>query len=97
MNSAVKARLITLGFDWLRPDGNVDDETIRTIRRYREVVKFLLARLIYNDGLVTVFAFGGIYAAGTFDMPLAEVMESTRARSIEVAVMSVQQPLGESP
>ena len=26
-------------------------------------MKFLLARLIYNDALITIFAFGGIYAA----------------------------------
>ena len=44
------------------------------IGRYREIVKFLIARLIYNDGLVTVFAFGGIYAAGTFGMTLSEVI-----------------------
>src|SRR5690606_13879068 len=42
--------------------------TVADIRRYREIVKFLVARLIYNDGLVTIFAFGGIYAAGTFGM-----------------------------
>jgi len=48
--------------------------TVRSIRRYREVVKFLLARLVFNDGLVTVFAFGGIYAAGTFGMSLSEVI-----------------------
>lgn len=48
--------------------------TFRAIGRYREVAKFLIARLIYNDGLVTVFAFGGIYAAGTFGMPLDEVI-----------------------
>lgn len=48
--------------------------TFREIRSYREVVMFLIARLIYNDGLVTVFAFGGIYAAGTFGMPLSEVI-----------------------
>jgi UMF1 family MFS transporter len=48
--------------------------TLREIRRYREVGKFLLARLIYNDGLVTIFAFGGIYAQGTFGMTLAEVI-----------------------
>jgi UMF1 family MFS transporter len=29
---------------------------------------------VYNDGLVTVFAFGGIYAAGTFGMSLAQVI-----------------------
>jgi len=48
--------------------------TLRAIGRYREIVKFLVARLIYNDGLVTVFAFGGIYAAGTFGMTIAEVI-----------------------
>jgi len=48
--------------------------TIREIGRYKEVVKFLVARLIFNDGLVTVFAFGGIYAAGTFGMTLSEVI-----------------------
>lgn len=48
--------------------------TFRHIRRYREAVKFLVARLIYNDGLVTVFAFGGIYAGGTFGMGFREVL-----------------------
>jgi len=41
--------------------------TLRSITgRYRQVLRFLIARLIYNDGLITVFAFGGIYAATTF-------------------------------
>jgi UMF1 family MFS transporter len=44
------------------------------VSRYREIVKFLVARLVFNDGLVTVFAFGGIYAAGTFGMSLSEVI-----------------------
>jgi UMF1 family MFS transporter len=49
-------------------------QTFQEIQRYREVVKFLIARLIYNDGLVTIFAFGGIYAAGTFGMSFTDVM-----------------------
>jgi len=48
--------------------------TFRNLGRYRQVVRFLLARLIYNDGLVTVFAFGGAYAAGVFGMSLDEVI-----------------------
>jgi UMF1 family MFS transporter len=48
--------------------------TFRQVRRFGEVLKFLIARLVYNDGLVTVWAFGGIYAAGTFGMSLSEVM-----------------------
>ncbi len=49
--------------------------TVREVRRYREIAKFLVARIVYNDGLITVFAFGGIYAAGTFGMTLAEVIQ----------------------
>jgi UMF1 family MFS transporter len=48
--------------------------TIKAIGRYGEIVRFLIARLVFNDGLVTVFAFGGIYAAGTFGMSLSEVI-----------------------
>lgn len=49
--------------------------SLRTVGRYREVAKFLVARLVFNDGLVTVFAFGGIYAAGTFGMSLSDVIK----------------------
>ena len=49
--------------------------TFRGVRRYRDAALFLLARLLFNDGLVTVFAFGGIYAAGTFGMTLSEVIK----------------------
>ena len=44
------------------------------IRQYREIVRFLVARLVYNDGLVTIFAFGGIYAAGTFGFDIGDVI-----------------------
>jgi UMF1 family MFS transporter len=48
--------------------------TVRQLRRYRQIMRFLLARLVYNDGLVTIFAFGGIYAAETFGFTLQEVL-----------------------
>ena len=48
--------------------------TFQEVKKYKEIVKFLIARLIYNDGLVTIFAFGGIYAAGTFGMSFKEIM-----------------------
>ncbi|MEE9451274.1 MAG: MFS transporter [Gammaproteobacteria bacterium] len=50
-------------------------QTLRSLRQHKEIVKFLLARMLYIDGLNTVFAFGGIYAAGTFGMSLKEVIE----------------------
>jgi UMF1 family MFS transporter len=49
--------------------------TLFHLGRYREIARFLIARMIYTDGLNTLFAFGGIYAAGTFGMSLAEVIQ----------------------
>jgi UMF1 family MFS transporter len=48
--------------------------TLRNLRGHGNLVRFLIARMFYNDGLITIFAFGGIYAAGTFGMELAEVI-----------------------
>jgi UMF1 family MFS transporter len=36
--------------------------------------RFLIARLLYMDGLTTLFAFGGIYAAGQFGLSATEVL-----------------------
>ena len=36
--------------------------------------RFLLSRMIYTDGLNTLFAFGGLYAAGTFKMSFSEII-----------------------
>src|SRR5689334_4672277 len=40
--------------------------TLRELPKQRSMALFLLANMIYTDGLVSLFAFGGIYAAGTF-------------------------------
>ena len=39
---------------------------LRELPKQRSLAAFLLANMIYTDGLVSLFAFGGIYAAGTF-------------------------------
>ena len=49
-------------------------QTVKELRAYPQIMKFLLARLVYNDGLVTIFAFGGIYAAGTLNFTFDEIM-----------------------
>jgi UMF1 family MFS transporter len=59
---AVRSGLKTLG------------ATLRNVRRYKEIVRFLVARMIYIDGLNTLFAFGGIYAAGVYGMDMTEVI-----------------------
>ena len=48
--------------------------SFQDIRRHPQITRFLLARLVYNDGLVAIFAFGGIYASGTFGFTFEEIM-----------------------
>ena len=48
--------------------------SLRNLRGHRHIALFLLARMFYNDGLTTMFAFGGIYAASTFGMSPDEVI-----------------------
>ena len=48
--------------------------TAKELKEYPQIIRFLIARLFYNDGLVTIFAFGGIYAAGSLDFTFNEIM-----------------------
>ncbi|CDZ78208.1 Vacuole effluxer Atg22 like protein [Legionella massiliensis] len=48
--------------------------TLRGLPQRRSLLLFLISRIIYMDGLNTVFALGGIYAAGTFKLSVSEVV-----------------------
>ncbi len=52
------AALVKLGFGQLRT-------TMSHVRQYKDVSRFLMAFFIYNDGILTVVAFSGIYSKGT--------------------------------
>ena len=41
-------------------------QTLADLPKQKSLAAFLLANMIYTDALVSLFAFGGIYAAGTF-------------------------------
>ena len=43
------------------------------VREHRTIALFLLARMLYADGLGAVFAFGGIYAASVFGWGATEL------------------------
>lgn len=45
---------------------------IRT--RYRDIFRLLIARMIYNDGLVTIFAVGPIFVSEAFGMETLDVL-----------------------
>ncbi len=87
---AIWILLFSLPFFFMTPDrpsrrgvtGNVVATGLANLRstfgnlyRAPNTLRFLIARLIYNDGLNTLFAFGGLYAAGTFGMDTAEVIQ----------------------
>ncbi|MGH7445351.1 MAG: MFS transporter, partial [Longimicrobiales bacterium] len=48
--------------------------TAAHLRSFREAGKLILARMIYNDGLVTVIAMASIYAGAVLGMPLEAVL-----------------------
>ncbi len=62
-------------------------QSLRRIRAYANIARYLLARMIYTDGLNTLFAFGGIFAASAFGMDFEE-------RLIFGIVMNVTAGLG---
>ncbi len=49
-------------------------ETVRKVGQFKNIVRYLIARMLYVDGLNTLFAFGGIYAAGTFGFTFEELI-----------------------
>ena len=67
INARISKQLIYKSYSQIR-------QTFKEIKQYKHIVRFLIARILYNDGLVTIFSFGGIYASGTFGFSFNEVM-----------------------
>jgi UMF1 family MFS transporter len=49
-------------------------DTARAVRHHKNLLNFLIASALYRDGLNTLFAVGGIYAARTFGMSFTEIL-----------------------
>jgi UMF1 family MFS transporter len=49
-------------------------QTLKEVRRYRELFKLLLAFVVYNDGIVTVIFFAALYAEQTIGFTPAEIV-----------------------
>lgn len=48
--------------------------TLRGLPQNQPIFRFLIAHMLYTDGLTTLFAFGGIYAAAEFGMAIQDVL-----------------------
>jgi MFS transporter, UMF1 family len=49
-------------------------DSFRKVRLYIPLFKFLIARMFYIDGVGTLFVFGGVYAAGIFEMDERQIL-----------------------
>ena len=47
---------------------------LKVIAHQKRTLWFLISRLFYMDALNTIFAFGGIYAAGTFGFSFSDIL-----------------------
>ncbi|HEX2548272.1 MAG TPA: MFS transporter [Gammaproteobacteria bacterium] len=63
--------------------------TIQSLPASKNLFIYLIAHLVYIDGLNTLFAFGGIYAAGTFKMALSEVILFGIAMNIAAGIGAI--------
>ncbi|HEY0901981.1 MAG TPA: MFS transporter [Micavibrio sp.] len=48
--------------------------TLKNLRDYKNLATFMAASMIYRDGLNTLFAVGGLYAAGTLGMSFEQIL-----------------------
>jgi len=48
-------------------------DTVRTLPQHRDLLLFLIARMIFTDGLTAIFTFGGIYGAAVFGWGVLEL------------------------
>ncbi len=44
------------------------------LKDFRNIMRFLIASALYRDGLATLFAVGGLYAAGSFGMDFSQIL-----------------------
>lgn len=49
-------------------------DSLRLIRASKNLFLFLIARMLYTDALISLFAFGGIYAAAQFNMDETRIL-----------------------
>lgn len=63
--------------------------TIKAVSHYANVALYLVARMIFNDGLVGILIFGGVYAAGTFNWDTTALLIFGIITSLSAAVGAV--------
>jgi UMF1 family MFS transporter len=60
--------------------------TLRNVRENAALLRFVVGWMFCADGLATLFAFGGVFAAGTFDMSEREVIQLGIAMNVTAGI-----------
>ena len=63
-------------------------KTFKSLSKHRLTRDFLIARIFYNDGLITIFSLGGIYAVGVLNFSFKEVLILGIVLNISAAIGS---------
>ena len=63
--------------------------TVRAVSHYSNVALYLIARMIFNDGLVGILIFSGVYAAGTFGWDAFSLLIFGIVTSLSAAIGAV--------
>lgn len=63
--------------------------SIHTAVKLPDMARFLLARMAFNDGLVTLFALGGIYAAKVFQFEQSEILLFAIALNVSAGIGAI--------
>ena len=69
-------------------------DTIGQVRRYKNIAYYLITRMIYTDGLNTLYAFGGIYAGTVFGMDMGQLQLQGWQRCADASVTARGERLG---
>jgi UMF1 family MFS transporter len=60
--------------------------TFRTARHYSNIWRYMIARAIFYDGLLAIFLFSGIFAAGSYDWDIARLAALGIAQFLAAAI-----------
>lgn len=63
--------------------------TIKTLPKEKNLFLFIIANMIYKDGIITLFTFAGIYAAGTFHLSILDLLYYGIATNIFTSIGAV--------
>lgn len=64
-------------------------QAIQDARSIPDMIRFLIARMAFNDGLVTLFALGGIFAAKVFGFTQTEILIFAIALNISAGLGAI--------